>query len=84
MTVDDAMVISIPPGLPGIRNMGLAKQTRLPSNPVLPYICLTLPNLIVVTFVYLMPQISPHDFTVAVGCCRSGEKLVSRSFYISG
>ena len=35
--MDDAMVINIPSEMPGIRNMGLAKQLRLPSNPVLPY-----------------------------------------------
>ena len=34
MTVGDAMVINIPGGLPGIRDMGLAKQPRRPSNPV--------------------------------------------------
>ena len=37
MTVDDAMVINIPSRLPGIRNMGLANQTRRPSNTVLLY-----------------------------------------------
>ena len=41
MTVDAAMVINIFSGLPGMRNMGLAKQPHRPSNPVLPY-----PNLI--------------------------------------
>ena len=37
MTVGDAMVINIPSGFLGIRNMGFAKQPRRPSNPVLPY-----------------------------------------------
>ena len=37
MAVDDAMVINIPSGLSGIRNMGLAKQPHVPSSPVLPY-----------------------------------------------
>ena len=35
MTVDAAMVINIFSGLPGMRNMGLAKQPHRPSNPVL-------------------------------------------------
>ena len=36
--VDHAMVINTPSGLPGIRNMGFAKQPRVPSNLVLPYL----------------------------------------------
>ena len=40
MTVDAAMLISIFSGLPGMRNMGLAKQPHRPSNPVLPYLLL--------------------------------------------
>ena len=38
MTVDAAMVINIFSGLPGMRNMGLAKQHRRSNNPALPYV----------------------------------------------
>ena len=39
MTVDAALVINYSlNGLPGIRNMGLVKQPRRSSNPVLPYL----------------------------------------------
>ena len=42
MTVDAAMEINIFSGLPGMRNIWLAKQphrpTRPPANPVLPYL----------------------------------------------
>ena len=38
MTMDATMVINIFSGLPGMRNMELAKQPHRPSYPVLPYI----------------------------------------------
>ena len=34
MTVDDAMVINMPSGLLGIRNMGLANQPRRTVGPM--------------------------------------------------
>ena len=37
MTVDDVMAINASSGMIGIRNMGLAKQPRRPSSPVLSY-----------------------------------------------
>ena len=47
MTVDATMVINIFSGLPGMRNMGLAKQPHQPNNPVLPYPWETMSFLIV-------------------------------------
>ena len=38
MTMDEALVVNIPSGLLGTRNIGLAKQPRRPSSPVLPYV----------------------------------------------
>ena len=37
VTVDDAMVINIPPGLPGIRNMGLANFWPVFDGQVTPF-----------------------------------------------